>query len=329
MPKRAWVTLLTKTSYLAGAVLLAHSLHKHHSRYPLLILITPDFPSTLLSSLEREAALTNSKIHLIEHLRPKQKFDLIDSRFDDTWTKLMVFSLVDCEKLVFLDADMLVLRNMDELFDVDMPRDDWISAVHSCVCNTDRDTWAFGVGKKEPCAFEKLMHPDALTKPREVPRAQEIKSGKGKTTHALFNSGLFIFTPSQELWNKMLQFFYTTPLLTKMLFADQDFLAEFFMDKWAPLGYQYNATKSMRWWHKDMWRDDEVRNFHFIVEKPWKERIGPDGRAGDLGTNGEVHGWWWRDFGSWERERERCGEVKVLEMVKANVAKPLDGGEKV
>jgi inositol 3-alpha-galactosyltransferase len=322
IPKQAWATLLTKATYLAGAVLLARSLHKQRSKYPLIILVTPDFPSSLLPSLNREATLTNSQINHIEHLRPKQKFDLMDSRFNDTWTKLMVFSLVDYDKIVFLDADMLVLRNMDELFDVDMPGRDWIAAVHSCLCNADRDTWAFGVGRKEPCAFEGLVHTDTLTKPRSVPTTQELDNGVGKSAHVLFNSGLFVFTPSPELWDRMLEFFNTTPLLTTMLFADQDFLAEFFRDKWMPLGYQYNATKAMRWWHKEMWRDEEVRNFHYMVDKPWKERIGPDGRAGYLGRDGETHGWWWREFGLWEKEREGLGEVDVLDTIRSNVAEP-------
>jgi hypothetical protein len=45
-------------------------------------------------------------------------YEVIASQFEDTWTKLRVFELYKygCEKLGFLDADMLVRRNMDELF---------------------------------------------------------------------------------------------------------------------------------------------------------------------------------------------------------------------
>jgi alpha-N-acetylglucosamine transferase len=42
-------------------------------------------------------------------------------RFRRNWTKLVVFGLVRWDRLVFLDADMLVRRNMDELFDVQVP----------------------------------------------------------------------------------------------------------------------------------------------------------------------------------------------------------------
>ena len=36
---------------------------------------------------------------------------------------------------------MLVRRNMDELFSLQLPPD-WIAANHACVCNLDRQPWA-------------------------------------------------------------------------------------------------------------------------------------------------------------------------------------------
>lgn len=41
---------------------------------------------------------------------------LLFERFRNTYTGLRVFGLEDVEKAVFLDADTLVLRNVDELF---------------------------------------------------------------------------------------------------------------------------------------------------------------------------------------------------------------------
>lgn len=33
-----------------------------------------------------------------------------------------------------LDSDMIVMRNMDELMELDLP-EDWIAAAHVCACN--------------------------------------------------------------------------------------------------------------------------------------------------------------------------------------------------
>jgi alpha-N-acetylglucosamine transferase len=54
--------------------------------------------------------------------------------YDNTWTKIKVFGLVEFERVVLLDADMLVRQNVDELMNMDIP-EGWIAATHNCVCN--------------------------------------------------------------------------------------------------------------------------------------------------------------------------------------------------
>ena len=47
-----------------------------------------------------------------------------------------------------LDSDMIVMRNMDELMELDLPSN-WIAAAHVCACNPGKlahypeDWWAF------------------------------------------------------------------------------------------------------------------------------------------------------------------------------------------
>lgn len=321
--KWTWVTLLTSTSYLPGAILLAHSLHTHKSEYPLLILITPSFPPSLVLMLTREAALTNSSILSIEPLSPpphNTPATLIASRFKDTWTKLRVFELhkYGYEKLVFLDADMLVLRNMDELFEVHLPGKDWIAANHACVCNLDRDNWAPGNWTKENCAYTNLKPKSA---PTPVPVIDHDEDGDAwSQPHRLLNSGLFIFMPYQSQWERMLSFLNTDEKVKNFLFPDQDFLAAYFSDRWKSIGWQYNALKTMRYWHEHMWDDAEVKNIHYIVDKPWSKRVGRDGVAGYLGRDVITHSLWWKNFEIWEAEREKSGEIQILKMIRCEVA---------
>ncbi|KUJ21540.1 nucleotide-diphospho-sugar transferase, partial [Mollisia scopiformis] len=306
-----WVTLLTRISYLPGAILLAYSLHRHKSKYPLLVLITSSFPSSLLPSLERECSLTNASILHISALSPPPEnspSSLIASRFEDTWTKLRVFELYryGYEKLVFLDADMLVMRNMDELFEYELPGKDWIAANHACVCNLDSDSWAAEDWKKENCAYTGLKPGSS---PTLVP---DLAFSSGKRTHTLLNSGMFIFSPYQSQWEDMLKFLRSDERVKEFLFPDQDFLAEYFKGRWQSVGWQYNALKTMRYWHKSMWQDEEVRNLHYIVDKPWSRRVGGDGVAGYLGRDGITHQWWWDEYERWETERQQKGEEEIL-----------------
>lgn len=38
------------------------------------------------------------------------------------------------QRIVLLDSDMVVRRNMDEIMDIELPSD-WIAAAHACACN--------------------------------------------------------------------------------------------------------------------------------------------------------------------------------------------------
>ena len=115
------------------------------------------------------------------------------------------------------------------------------------------------------------------------------------------------------------------------MFPDQDLLADMFRGKWVSIPWIYNAIKTMRYWHGNFYRDDEVRNLHYICDKPWQrrpERNSPEeeqstGKAykvspGDfaevkdetLGLPAQdadaiTHGWWWEQYEEMVREMKR------------------------
>jgi inositol 3-alpha-galactosyltransferase len=325
---RAWITLITSTSYIPGVLLLAFSLKKHNSQYPLLILYTSSINIATCTALLAESQLSNFHLLKVDSLAPPNASkNLIAERFRDTWTKLRVFEMYGWDRLCWLDADMLVFKNVDAVFDTEMGSESekgwWIAANHVCVCNLDRDSWAPDDWRKENCAWTGYEHPDALTHVPPVP-----KSGTGKKTHTLLNGGLFLFDPSKELWEKMLDTLNTDESINDFMFPDQDFLAYFFLDRWKPLPWHYNALKTWRYWHPEMWRDEEVGVLHYIVDKPWNARVktvrkecdGVDGAqvdgagdaqeekiAGYLGRDGETHSWWWDVYEEWIKSRKSMG----------------------
>jgi len=83
---RAYVTLLTKSSYLAGVLVLNHSLRQVDARYPLVVMVTPSLPDEARSLLRNCAIRTRE----VTSLHPPVHHTLAnhDSRFADTWTKL-------------------------------------------------------------------------------------------------------------------------------------------------------------------------------------------------------------------------------------------------
>ena len=317
-PKRAWVTLLTRPSYLPGVITLAYSLRTHSTAYPLVVLITPSLPESCVRALELEAhhnpLLT---VHPVEPLLPTGPVTLIAARFEDTWTKLRAFELTSYEACVFLDADLTIYKNMDDVFDTAVPGRDWIAANHACVCNLDHDSWAPDNWTVENCAWTPLEHPSALDTATPIsPR------DKPPHTHALLNGGLFLYYPSSELWENMMDTFRSSKELPTYQFPDQDFLASYFLAKWVPLPWKYNALKTMENWHPNIWRDGEVRGLHYIVDKPWEKRVASDGIGGHLGRDGKTHSWWWEVWEGWARDRAEDREL--LATLEGLVAEPLD-----
>ena len=63
----AWVTLLTRTSYLAGCLVLNASLKKHKSAYPLVVFATSELPVEAREVLQSFGI----EVHDIEFLEPR------------------------------------------------------------------------------------------------------------------------------------------------------------------------------------------------------------------------------------------------------------------
>ena len=206
---------------------------------------------------------------------------------------------------------------MDEVFDTPLPTSNWIAANHGCVCNLDHDSWAPDNWNADNCGYTPLEHPSALEGGTPVPSDE-----KPPHTLCLLNGGLVVYKPSTALWEAMLERFNNSKELSSYQFPDQDFMASFFLHKWVSLSWKYNALKTMKQWHPNIWRDGEVRGLHYIVDKPWSRRVASDGIGGHLGRDGETHSWWWDVWEEWVQARK--DETELLGILEELVAEPLD-----
>ncbi|KAJ3890285.1 nucleotide-diphospho-sugar transferase [Lentinula edodes] len=280
MPRMAFVTLLTRISYLPGVLVLDYGLKSTGSKYPLVVMVTP--------TLEEDArdVLTQCGIEMysINSLVPDSSRHTVadhDARFKDTWTKLRAFGLEGFERVVLLDADMLIKRNMDELLQMPLAQDE-IAAAHVCACNPMKLVHYPADWVPANCAHT------AVENPLGLPPAWTPTSPR---PYGQLNSGTVVLNPSPALGEAIVHFLNTENLET-FAFPDQDLLTSFFKGKWKPLPWYYNALKTLRVIHPQLWRDDEIRCLHYILkDKPWEARtpVVP-------GPFDEVHEWWWNDF---------------------------------
>ncbi|EJD03848.1 nucleotide-diphospho-sugar transferase [Fomitiporia mediterranea MF3/22] len=285
--KGAFATLLSSPTYVAGTLVLDYTLREVGSKYPLVVMVSSGVPKECLDVL----AIRKIKTIPVERLTPKVEGSaILDERFSDTWCKLAAFNLVDYERVVLLDSDMIVRKSMDEL--IEMPLNDgWIAAVHVCACNPRRIDYYPADWIPENCAFSSIPYPP------------EIKEGCPRP-YTLLNSGTVVLTPSTQTFREIEHHLATSPSVEKYRFPDQDLLAEFFYGKWKPLPYTFNALKTLRVIHEKLWRDEDIRCVHYILgDKPWKKR--PNREEGKQGPHYEVNSWWWDAYFRLQREIER------------------------
>ncbi|XP_013921804.1 PREDICTED: glycogenin-1-like [Thamnophis sirtalis] len=113
---QAFVTLATNDFYCHGALVLGQSLRNHKTSRRLAILITPQVSREMRAALR---TIFDSVVDVKEidsndlvHLTLLKRLEL-----GVTFTKLHCWTLTQYSKCVFMDADTLVLCNVDELFE--------------------------------------------------------------------------------------------------------------------------------------------------------------------------------------------------------------------
>lgn len=102
----AYVTLATNEKYLFYAFYLQLSLRIQKSKYPLIVMITEN-----LKNRVKELSYFD-KYEIIPHC----KFPMESKRYIDTINKFYAYNLVQYDKLIWIDADVMLLQNIDVIF---------------------------------------------------------------------------------------------------------------------------------------------------------------------------------------------------------------------
>ncbi|CAG5101930.1 Similar to GYG1: Glycogenin-1 (Oryctolagus cuniculus) [Cotesia congregata] len=216
----AWVTLVTNDSYSLGALVLAHALKRVRTKHDLAVLITPGVTAAMREKLTAVFSLVK-EVNVLDSQDEANLALLARPELGITFTKLHCWRLTQYEKCVFVDADTLVIRNCDELFE-----------------------------REELSAAPDVGWPDC------------------------FNSGVFVFKPSQQTFASLTAF-----ATSKGSFdgGDQGLLNLYFSD-WAHkdiskhLPFIYNMCSTASYSYLPAYKQfgSEIRIIHFIGStKPW------------------------------------------------------------
>lgn len=115
-PNQAFVTLATSDAYCMGSLVVGKCLRRHGTTRKLVVMVSPNISREERLSLED----VFDEVIVVDMLDSRDRAHLFWLGRPDlgvTFTKLHCWTLTQYTKCVFLDADTLVLCNVDELFE--------------------------------------------------------------------------------------------------------------------------------------------------------------------------------------------------------------------
>lgn len=117
MKNYAYVTMSTNDLFIPGTVTVVKSLKMSGTSYPICCMVSDEVSEENKQTLESLGCevLVVPKIHSTSSGEEGDRFEIGKNWL--TFTKLNVFNLLQFDKVVYVDADCIVLQNIDEMFE--------------------------------------------------------------------------------------------------------------------------------------------------------------------------------------------------------------------
>lgn len=113
-----FLTAITSDAYMLGALTLKRSLDMTGTPYPFAVMITANVSERIreiMQAFDITLIEVENKVEIPQEItEANKKIGL--AHWNNTFSKLCMFELTQYDKIVYLDADMVVLENIDELF---------------------------------------------------------------------------------------------------------------------------------------------------------------------------------------------------------------------
>lgn len=278
----------SSADYVLGAMVLGLSIKNTRSPHALVCLYTDDVPANFISLLSR---LWDCR--LVEHISAcTEKLSYQDAtphRFDKVFTKLRVLQLVDFAKVLLLDIDLVVLANIDELFELRAP-----AALRRGMNDT---RWPLKTG-------------DPIDGRAFFSGRDSTKWSWGQGTG--INAGVMLLQPNEWVFSDMLAEISdpSHPSHARGNGPEQDYLSRYWADSpWTYIGVEYNyQLHQMFFALHPKWANtsdratmlkfpEQIKVVHFSgvpAAKPWHRIL--DGRLASYWPNRSLDAEYTRSF---------------------------------
>jgi alpha-N-acetylglucosamine transferase len=213
--KYAYVTMMMRgDSYLPGALVLGYSLRKVGTKYPLICMITTD-----VSGKAREAlGLVYDRLMIVPYLsrechqlRTPNIQEIYGGWINDSFTKLNIHSLDESlyDKAMFLDADKVVLSNLDHLFELPTPAGTF-SCSHAKAINdiqNQNQNLNLKFTSTTHTKVNSIQTKSSITNPyTDIQHGQQVPDEKiiqGLNSAFVVIATCFIISPSQQKYDEL------------------------------------------------------------------------------------------------------------------------------
>ncbi|CAM0149037.1 unnamed protein product [Urochloa decumbens] len=224
---RAYVTFLAGDGEKWKVVVeLAERLREVGSAYQLVVAVLPDVPESRRRILVSHGCVVRE----IQPVHPpdENQAHLAMDDYVTNYSKLRIWEFVEYERMVYLDADIQVLENIDELFELDKGH---FYAIVDGFCD---GTWS---------------------------HTPQYKAGYSQ--QQFFNARMFVHEPSMATAKALLDTLRVTP----PTFSEQDLLNMFFREQFKPIPPVYNLAPAMLLRHPEKVQPEEVKVDRYCPDK--------------------------------------------------------------
>ena len=278
----AWVFVIWgDPKYLVGAVAAAHSLRMVKTRHKCVLLHSVDdiqqYNLNRVFDEIKRVPMLEFEYKDLRTIRQRQLYGGVFSKQINT--KWHVLSLEKYRKVAYLDADLVFIKNPDELFQLD------------CPAATFSNAYAVPyMPKGIPNAYGMLKHGDKIPPTKILQALNGSFSGFG---------ALYIFEPSRAVFREYVKWMRSQePYGHAKSFSgiDEQSICEFYARKratWTHIHQKYQIIPwRTNWWpeSKNVLRDAYA--LHYFHDKPWEKGEGSDWPDVVI---------WWKVYHSFER----------------------------
>ena len=113
----AYVSMITSDDFLPGLQCMVYSLKRTKTSIPIHIIMTKQVSTLVRKKIEQ----LDVSVRIVEPIPNPNASSHVEGWINSGYTKLHVWNLIEFKKIVYIDADTLVLENVDELFERPCP----------------------------------------------------------------------------------------------------------------------------------------------------------------------------------------------------------------